>query len=103
MQPPERGPLERLGDQRDLEPLIVERSDGEADAANRDRAVLDQVALEPVGDGDAQPPRKAVLAHREQLADAVDVALDDVPAERLAGAQGRLEVDPRAGGELTEG
>ena len=33
---------------------------------------------------------------RAHLADAVDVALDDVAAERLAGAQRRLEVDRRA-------
>ena len=55
--------------------------------------MLDQVALEAVGDADAQPAGEAVLGRRAHVADAVDVALDDVAAERVAGAQRRLEVD----------
>ena len=35
-------------------------------------------------------------------ADPVDMALNDVPAHRVAGAQGGLEVDRRAAGELAE-
>ena len=74
--------------------LVVERRDREADAGDGDRAVLDQVALEAVGNADPDPAREAVLARTERTSPTrVDVALDDVAAERLAGPQRRLEVD----------
>ena len=40
--------------------------DREADPGDRDRAVLDQVALEAVGDADPHAPGEAVVGHRER-------------------------------------
>ena len=40
---------ERLGDQRDGEAVVAQRADGQADAVDRDRALLDQVAHELAG------------------------------------------------------
>ena len=75
-------------------PSVVEGGDGEAHALDRDRALLDHVA-EELGRRSTQRRALAlVLAHAR--ADAVDVALDVVAAERLAGAERRLEVDTRS-------
>ena len=45
---------------------------------------------------------EAVLAQPLHGADAVDVALHDVPAQAVGGAHGQLEVDPRAGLDRTD-
>src|SRR6185312_13239546 len=95
--------LEGLGDQGDLEPALAELGDGEADAGQRDRALVDHVAGELGREGDAEAAGEAVLAGREDRGDAVDVALDDVAAEPLAGPHRQLEVDARAGTEAAQG
>ena len=74
---------ERVRDQRDAEAVVVELRDGERDALDRDRALLDAVAERarraPRRSRAGPLPRPRPTATR---ADAVDVALDDVPAER---------------------
>ena len=56
-------PLERLGDQRDLEPVLAEAGDGEADAVEARSSPLDDVAQQlgrrarPGGGGRSRPPR----------------------------------------------
>ena len=80
-------------------PAVVERGDREARAVDRDRALLDHVA-EELGrrvDPDARPSPSRLDARTAPTA--VDVALDVVAAERLAGPQRRLEVDARPGRE----
>ena len=92
----ERGRLERVRDQRDREAGVVERGDRQARPLDRDRALLDDVAEEL---GRSVEPDAAAVAFGLDAADgadAVDVALDVVAAERLAGAQRRLEVDARS-------
>ena len=59
-------PLQGLGDQRDLDPVLAERGDREADAAEGDRALLDDVAQQLGGELDAEPPGEAVLLDRER-------------------------------------
>ena len=54
-----------------------------------DRALLDQVAREPRLGVDLEHAREALLADRADRAGAVDVALHDVPAEAILGAQRR--------------
>ena len=95
--------LERVRDERDLDAVVVERGDGERDAVDRDRALLDAVAA---GARRASSSRRRAPSPSGSSADdptaAVDVALDEVPAERLARAQRRLEVDLGAGRETAE-
>ena len=76
---------------------VAELGDGEADAGQRHRALVDHVAGELGREADAKAPREAVLGDREHGGDAVDVALDDVAAEAVAGPHRQLEVDPGAG------
>ena len=66
---------------------------GEADPAERDRALVDRVAQQLGGEGDADAAGEAVLLDRDDLADAVDVALDDVAAEPVGGLHRQLQVD----------
>ena len=98
----ERRHFERVRDQRDLERVVVERGDGERDAVDGDRALLDAVAQDLRG-----RPRPSTTPSPSDstadAADAVDVALDEVAAERLARAQRGLEVDLVPGGEPAEG
>src|SRR5688500_19347014 len=50
----ERRPLRGVRDDRDLERLRGDRRDGEADAVDRDEALLDDVAAESLRHGEAQ-------------------------------------------------
>src|SRR3954470_8530795 len=84
---------ERLGNQRDVERLVVDAGDREAHPVDRDRALLDRVAQHLRRRLHRQHAREAVLAHRGDDADPVDVALDDVTTEAVARAQCQLEVD----------
>src|SRR5215213_10383708 len=96
----QRGDGERVGDDRDVERgasfvggsvfsggVVVERGDGEADAVDGDRALLDHVAQHRCGraEGHAGGPvgQRDPLAQR---ADAVDVALHQVPTEAVGQA-----------------
>ena len=98
----ERRTGEGLGDQADGEAGLAGLDDGEADAVDGDRALVDEVAREVGGQGDLDDV--PVLAGRsgDDLADTVDVALDDVAAEPLVDGDGAFEVDPVAGGHAAE-
>ena len=76
-----------------------ELGDGERDAVDCDRALLDAVAEDLGGRLDDDPQALALGLHRPDGADPVDVALYVVAAERVAGAQRRLDVHVVAGGE----
>src|SRR5205085_5144555 len=89
---------ERVRDERYREACVVERSDGERRAVDGDRALLDAVPQYVAG---RVEPREPICASA-QRADAVDVTLHDVPAERIAGAQCRLDVHLVTGGEAAE-
>src|SRR5215208_2869204 len=56
-QPAERGALERLRDERDLQAIGGERRNGQADAVDRHRAVLGHVATQSLRKVDAHPAR----------------------------------------------
>src|SRR5262249_46685438 len=98
----ERGHLQGVRNERDLEPVVGQRGHGEAHAGDRDRTLLHQEAAKRGGSADAHAGAVALRLAGDDLADAVDVALDDVAAERLAGAQRVLEVDAAARAEPAE-
>ena len=83
-------------------PSVVERGDREARPVDGDRALLDDVA-EELGRR-VEPDAAAVALGLDAAdgADAVDVPLDVVAAERLAGPERRLDVDARARREAAE-
>ena len=85
----ERRHRERVRDERDLERAASQRGDRERDAVDRDRALLDAVAEELGRRLDPDPDAVALRLDRRDPADAVDMPLDVVPAERLAGAERR--------------
>ena len=57
----EVGALQGLGDQRDLYPAVAELGDGEADAVEGDRALVDDVAQQLGGELDPDAAGEAVL------------------------------------------
>src|SRR4051794_30772551 len=91
----ERRALEGLRDQRDREPVVADLRDGQRDPVDGDRALLHHVAQQRRLRVDGHDPREALVADLAHDAEAVDVALHDVAAEAVGGAQRQLEVDPR--------
>src|SRR3954452_2055939 len=79
----ERRALERLGDQGHGEVIAVDRGDGQRDAVDRDRPLLDDVAQEVRVGFDRDDAGEALLAHVADRPETVDVALDDVAAEAV--------------------
>src|SRR5690349_1999071 len=100
---PQGRAVEGLRDQRDLEPVVSEPRHREADAVDGDRAVLDDVAAELGGQGHLESAREPVLVRCDHVAGAVDVTLDEVPAQWLAGLQRGLQVDRSTRLEVAEG
>ena len=76
-------------DHRHGEPVVQHVDHGEADAVDRDRALLDDVAQQV-----ARHPDPEVGDGLDDVADAVDVALHDVAAEAVLRPDRPFEVDP---------
>src|SRR5918995_33987 len=98
----ERGALEGLGDQRDLQAGLDERGDGEAHALDRDRSPIDHVREELVWELEPKALGDALLGDLRDRRGAIDMSLDDVAADAVGGSQRQLEVDGRLGGELAQ-
>src|SRR4051794_6865269 len=88
--------LQRLGDQRDREPVLADVRDGQRHAIDRDRALLHHVAQQPGLGVDDDDPGEPLLPGLADDPEAVDVALHDVTAKAVGSAQRELEVDRRA-------
>src|SRR5918997_3348200 len=100
----QRGLPQRGGDQADLEPRLgivggADGAHGQRDAVHGDRALLDDVARQLRRQPD--PHDLPVLAGGagDDGADAVDVALHQVPAEAPVRGNGPLQVDRVAGAQ----
>src|SRR4051794_36428154 len=91
----ERRALEGLRDQGHREPVVADLRDGQRDPVDGDRALRHDVAQQRRLGVDGHDSREALLADLAHDAEAVDVALHDVAAEAVGGAQRQLEVDPR--------
>src|SRR4051812_50173991 len=83
--------------ERDGESSLVDRGNRQRHAVDGDRALLDEVAAELRRRVDPDG-----LARASYTAEAVDVPLHDVAAERLARPQPRLGVDAAARREPAE-
>src|SRR5882672_1215699 len=83
----------------DLKKVAAHRIDREAHAVDCDRALLRHVARERLRQLDTEHRRAARGLELHDLADAVDVTLNEVAVERLPELERRLEVDARAGAE----
>ena len=97
---PERRDRERVRDHRDARtPSSCERGDGEADAVDGDRALLDDVAQHVARRGERRcgSSRRPAACALDDRADAVDVALHDVATEAVGEAHRPFEVDRVAG------
>ena len=98
----EGGPRQRLGDQADREPVGAGLDDRQADAVDGDRALVDEVAAETVGQGDLDDlPVLAGLPAYDGPG-AVDVSLNDVAAETRCRSDGALEINRRARFQTSE-
>ena len=91
-----------MRDERDRKLLALQLGNGERDAVDRHRALLDAVAehLRRRFDEDAQPFSFGL--DRLHATHGVDMALDVVAAERIARPHGRLDVHGIARREMPE-
>ncbi len=96
------GSVEGFGDEGDFDPVLVgagigvEVGDGQGDAVDGDGALGDH----PLHHGGVEPDADSIAVggiDRDDCADAVDVALDLVPVEGVADAEGVFEVDQIVG------
>src|SRR6185312_2765618 len=93
---PKRGHVERVGNQIDLEVAPANGIHREAHAIDADRAFARQVMRELRWQAKTQLLRARLGAAPDQPRKPVDVPGDQVPAQRIAGAQCRLQVDASA-------
>src|SRR5882724_4861753 len=90
---PESGHGSRVGDQGELEGRVVDPGHGETDTVDGDRALLHHIAEDGVPRRHDHPGGTVGQVDPfGDLADAVDVTLDDVAAEPVGEADGPLEV-----------
>src|SRR3954454_9157911 len=90
----QRRPLERLRDQRHGEPVVADVGDRERDAVDGDRALLHHIAQQPRIGVEGHDPGEPLLVDVADDPDPVHVALHDMPAEPVGGAQRQLQVHP---------
>ena len=76
---------------------------GEGDAVDGDGALFGDVPGQSGRHAEAEPVPVAQRLALQQLADAVDVALDDVAVQPAAGRDAAFQVDRVAGGEFADG
>ena len=67
--------------------------DSQADAVDGDRAFFDDERLHVLGDGNGDDPGNAIGGNAGDVADAVDMAADDMTAQAAADLHGPFEVD----------
>ena len=79
----ERGHFQRVRDQGDGEAAVADIEDGEADAVERDRTFLDQVAGLGGGNLESVEARIAFGFNRDDAPDAINVAADQMAADQL--------------------
>ena len=79
-------------DERDGEAVVVELGHRQRHAVDGDRALLDQVTENVRRDVEPDALAVGFVVDGANGSDRVDMPLDVVPAERLSGPQGRLEI-----------
>ena len=80
----------------DVEPVVAQTGDRQADAVDRDRALVDEYGASAGRKADRQPVELRVGPQFLDVPDGVDVPLHEVAAEPAVGAQRPLEIDERA-------
>src|SRR6185437_7366269 len=95
----ERGALERLGDEADLEPVVADGGDREADAVDGDGALVHDVPGQARGQADPDDLPVLLGVTADHGAGAVGVPLDEMAAEPVLEADRALQVDLGAGGD----
>lgn len=97
------GGLVGVGNDRNPDHIAVESSDSKADAIERDRAFVDDVAVEFGGDANSEPP--VSVGQRiecEEFGGTVHVALDDMAAQAIAEGRRPFQIHERILAEYAE-
>ncbi len=91
-----------MRNERDLEALLVHLVDGQADPVHADRALLGDVAQQRGRRGETPALGTRVVMHRQHLAQAINMATDQMAAEAVGRAHRAFEVDDGAVGQPTQ-
>ncbi|KAG1547899.1 hypothetical protein G6F50_013500 [Rhizopus delemar] len=89
-------------DQGDFKAFVIHFVDGEADAVHADRTLLGDVAAQRGRCGKAPALGARVFVDGQHLAEAIDVAADQMAAEAVGRAHGALQIDDRALAQLAQ-
>ena len=92
-----------MRDDVDAELAAFDLVDGEADTVDRDRTLARHIACERGRHLEAHTPRAGILFEREQSADAIHMTRHQVPTQRIADTQRRLEIHRGPLAQGTEG
>ena len=86
----------RMGNNGNGELTVADGNDGQADAVDGDRPFFDDEDFHVLGNGNGDDPGNAVIGNAGDVADAIDVAADDVTAEPSATcmARSKLTLEP---------
>ena len=85
----------RMGNNGNGELTVADGNDGQADAVDGDRPFFDDEDFHVLGNGNGDDPGNAVIGNAGDVADAIDVAADDVTAEPSADLHGPFQIDLR--------
>ena len=96
------GVFQRVWDQGDTESGSFNVNECQADAINRHRALGYHLGCQIVGAGEPEDHPVAVGLACGDLAEAIDVALDEVTTEAVAEAKGAFEVNAVAAPEFAQ-
>ena len=91
-----------MWDDPETEAIFAERGDGQADAIDGDRPLLDQVTGSGFRQRDDQIEIRSLGFRGEDLGRGVDVPLHEVTAEASVGTQGSFEIHPGSRSEAAE-
>src|SRR5215212_5235882 len=99
---PQRGDGQGVGDQHDREAVVLDLDQGQADAVDGDRALGDHQYRPGRVDGEAEELPFPLGAASAEDGGRVDVPLDEVTAQTVAGPQRALQVHRAVLGQVTQ-
>lgn len=93
----------RMGNDGNGKLAVAYGNDGQADAVDGYRAFFDDERLHVLGNGNRNDPGDAVGGDAGDMADAVDMAADDVAAQPAADLHSPFQIDLRAALDVAQG
>src|SRR5918992_5829288 len=99
---PERGGVQRVRYESDLEGLTPHFDDGQRYAIERNRALVDEVAQNIFARGEPDAPQVVLFFDSRGAGDTIHMTLQEVASKPVSHSEGKLEIDSVAALEIAE-